>query len=475
MPSRPTYTQLVKQVRQLQAELDEIRREQAELARREARLREAEELAGVGHWELDLDANALYWSDEIYRLFERTPQEFGATYEAFLEYIHPDDRDFVNSAYTSSVESRTGYDIVHRLLMDDGSIKYVQERCKTEYHPDGAPRRSIGTVQDVTDRMRAPQSFCGIVGRDVRMQEIFDTIGELAQFKVPVLIEGESGTGKELVARAIHSESARANEPFVPVNCGALPEGLLESELFGHVRGAFTGAIRDKKGRFQLADGGTLFLDEVGELARPLQVKLLRALQEGTFERVGDEKTVQVDVRLISATNRNLADEVARGNFRQDLYYRLKVVPLEIPPLRHRKSDIPLLVQHFQELAAREGHPNQGLGADAMALMLDHPWPGNVRELQSVLYYALIKARGTRIRAQHLPPELQGTRVLDRVDEAATAPPPLQAGTTKRGTKLDVESVRAALEATGGNKVKAARRLGVGRATLYRFLDRNPL
>ncbi len=472
MPVKPTYAQLEAQVRQLQAELDQLRRDQADLARREARLREAEHIAAVGHWELDLIAGTLYWSDEIYRIFERTPQEFGATYEAFLEYVHPDDRDFVNNAYSASVENQTGYDIVHRLLLDDGSVKYVQERCRTEYDERGAAQRSIGTVQDVTERMRGPQSFRGIIGRDVRMLEIFDTIGELAQFKVPVLIEGESGTGKELVARAIHSESARANKPFVPVNCGALPEGLLESELFGHVRGAFTGAIRDKKGRFQLADGGTLFLDEVGELPRPLQVKLLRALQEGTFERVGDEKTLTVDVRIISATNRNLHDEVSRGAFREDLYYRLKVVPLGIPPLRARKSDIPLLAQHFQELAAQEGHRNHGLGGDALALMLDYAWPGNVRELQSVLYYALIKARGGRIQARHLPPELLGTRILE--PEEPTGDAPVEPQPRKR-TKLDVESVRAALEACGGNKVKAAKRLGVGRATLYRFLDKNPL
>ena len=473
MAVKPTYAQLEAQVRQLQAELDELRHAQAELTRREARLREAEQIAAVGHWELDLAAETLYWSDEIYRIFERTPQEFGATYEAFLEYVHPDDREFVDGAYSTSVENRTSYDIVHRLLLDDGSIKFVQERCKTEYDDSGKPQRSLGTVQDVTERMRAPQSFRGIISRDVRMQEIFDTIGELAQFKVPVLIEGESGTGKELVARAIHSESARANHPFVPVNCGALPEGLLESELFGHVRGAFTGAIRDKKGRFQLAHGGTLFLDEVGELPRSLQVKLLRALQEGTFERVGDEKTQTVDVRVISATNRNLQDEVNRGAFRQDLYYRLKVVPLEVPPLRARMSDIPLLAQHFQELAAQEGHRNHGLGGDALALMLDYAWPGNVRELQSVLYYALIKARGSRIRARHLPPELLGTRILEP-EEPSEGNPGARTPASKRA-KLDVESVRAALEACGGNKVRAARRLGVGRATLYRFLDKNPL
>jgi len=471
MPTRPSYAELQERVRQLTAELHELRQAQADLRKRESRLREAEQIALLGHWELDLVEGTLFWSDEIYRMFGRSPQAFGATYDAFLQYVHPDDRAFVDKAYTNSVANRTGYDIVHRLLMEDGSIKYVHERCKTEYSSTGEPLRSIGTVQDVTHRMRSAHSFCGIIARDVRMLEIFDTIRELAEFKVPVLIQGESGTGKELVARAIHASSARASEPFVPVNCGALPEGLLESELFGHVRGAFTGAIRDKKGRFQLADGGTLFLDEVGELPKPLQVKLLRALQDGTFERVGDEKTLHVDVRVISATNRDLMEEVTESRFRQDLYYRLKVVPIEVPPLRERKSDIPLLTEHFQELAAQEGHRNEGLAPDALAVMMDYTWPGNVRELQSVLYYALIKARGGTILPQHMPRELTGTR-----PRSATPPPAVaSAPTQRRQAKLDAAAVREALAAAEGNKVRAAKLLGVGRATLYRFLNKNPL
>jgi transcriptional regulator with PAS, ATPase and Fis domain len=246
----------------------------------------------------------------------------------------------------------------------------------------------------------------------------------------------------------------------VPVNCAALPEGLLESELFGHVKGAFTGAIRDKKGRFELADGGTLFLDEIGDLPKTVQVKLLRVLQEGTFERVGGEKSVSVDVRIISATNRDLAREVANGRFRKDLYYRIRVVPVAIPALRERKDDIPLLVNHFLQTELKEGQHVRQVSPDALALMVEYPWPGNVRELQSALRFALLKAKDRAIDLEHLPAELREWR-----ENRALC------GLRR---KLDRESVLEALIRAGGNKAKAARMLGVGRATLYRFLADHP-
>jgi PAS domain S-box-containing protein len=421
-------------------------------------------MALLGHWELDLGSNSLYWSDEIYRIFGMSPQEFGATYEAFLDAVHPDDRDFVNDAYTKSVENQTGYDIVHRLLSRRGNIKYVREKCKTEYGPDGKPLRSVGTVQDITERMRTKNSFAGIIGRDPQMQEVFKNIRELTGIKMPVLVSGESGTGKELVARALHSQGPRATKPFVPVNCGALPENLLESELFGHVRGAFTGAIRDKKGRFELAHGGTLFLDEIADMPKSLQVKLLRVLQEGQFERVGGEKTLSADVRLISATNRRLEREVEKGEFREDLYYRIKVVPIALPPLRERRADIPLLIDHFLEQAALEGQRPGGISRDAVAVMAEYDWPGNVRELQSAIHFALIKSQGQRIQRSHLPEEIRKTTGSTPILETAD---PEQ---NRARRKLDAQSVSQALEQAHGNKVKAAKLLGVGRATLYRFL-----
>lgn len=295
--------------------------------------------------------------------------------------------------------------------------------------------------------------FAGIVGRDPKMIQIFKQIRILAENDYPVLITGETGTGKELVAAAIHSESRRGHGPFVPVNCGALPEGVVESELFGHVKGAFSGAIRDKKGRFELAHGGSIFLDEVAELPKNMQVKLLRVLENGAFERVGGERTVAVDVRVISATNRDLKREVEKGNFRQDLYYRLNVVPLRLPPLRQRRDDIPLLVEYFLDLAERRGQKTARFAPEALALMRPYPWPGNVRELQNALHFALARCDGAVIGPQDLPPELRPSDL-------------------KRGPagKLEAAAVQAALEKCGGNKVQAARLLGVGRATLYRFL-----
>ncbi len=431
-----------------------------EMRKSEAMLKEAAHLALLGHWELDLTTNTLFWSEEIYRMFELDPREFGATYEAFLDVVHPDDREYVDKAYQESVHDKTGYDIVHRLMLGDGRIKYVHERCKTEYDEKGDPIRSLGTVQDITNRIRLRDSFAGIIGREPRMKELFDSIRDLADVNVPVLIQGESGTGKELVAAAIHSEGQHRSSPFVPVNCSALPEGLLESELFGHVKGAFTGALRDKKGRFELAHGGTLFLDEVGDLPKVVQAKLLRVLQEGTFERVGGEKTISVDVRIISATNSDLKREVEKGNFRDDLFYRINVVPLYLPPLRERKGDTPILIEHFLEEAAKSGQISRGISKDAIAVMVDYPWPGNVRELQSAIRYALVKSKGKTIKPNHLPLEIQ-----QYMSTPATRGP---------ARKLRLDTVKAALIKTGGNKAKAAKILGVGRATLYRFLAEFP-
>jgi len=324
----------------------------------------------------------------------------------------------------------------------------------------------IASFHDVTDLIGLKiqvgdlTGFAGIIGRDPKMLQIYKQIQDMATNNYPVHISGETGTGKELVAAAIHNESRRGGSPFVPINCGALPEGVLESELFGHVKGAFTGAVRDKKGRFELANRGTLFLDEVTDLPRLVQAKLLRVLQEGTFERVGGEKTVSVDIRIISATNRDLKREVKKENFREDLYYRINVVPICLPPLRNRRNDIPLLVEHFLNKAIEEGQDSQGLSKEALAIMAGYSWPGNVRELQSALHLALVKSRGRIIKPDDLPLELKEFK------RERSSPGPLR--------KLDTESVRAALTQSGGNKAKAARLLCVGRATLYRFLANSP-
>jgi DNA-binding NtrC family response regulator len=309
--------------------------------------------------------------------------------------------------------------------------------------------------------LQTHQPVEGIVGRDPKILELFNTIREVADSKVPVLIQGQSGTGKELVAHAIHNQGPHPDRPFVTVNCGALPEGLLESELFGHVRGAFTGAIRDKKGRFELANGGTLFLDEVGELSPHTQVKLLRVLQNGAFERVGGEETIRVEVRILCATHQDLTRAVASGRFREDLFYRLAVVPVTVPPLCERRGDIPLLAAHFLEEIAKE-HGKEGgseISPGALALLVDHPWSGNVRELKNALQFAYIKARGDSIGAEHLPQSLMGTpRRVHRNDLVWKA-------------RLDEGKVLEALHQCDGNKLKAAKLLHVSRSTLYRFIE----
>ena len=325
----------------------------------------------------------------------------------------------------------------------------------------------LTSFRDVTDlfslQLQAGKltSFGNIIGQDHKMYKIFKHIRDVSSYDYPVHISGETGTGKELVANAIHNESSRSGARFVPINCGALPEGLIESELFGHVKGAFSGAIRDKKGRFELAHGGTVFLDEVAELSNNMQSKLLRFLQENKFERVGGEQTRTVDVRVISATNKNLKEAVKKDQFREDLFYRLNVIPIHIPPLRERQIDIPLLVERFLLDAAERYERDPPKVADrSMLLLLDYPWPGNVRELQNAVQFAFVKCRANIIEPEDLPMELREVKHTS----------------SRRGPakKLDSEGVRAALVKTGGNKAKAAKLLGVGRATLYRFLADQP-
>lgn len=353
------------------------------------------------------------------------------------------------------------------LVTRSGEIRQVEMSVTAMKEADGSLWGVIAAFRDVTDlfdlrlRVGELEKFSNIIGRDPNMLQIFQQIRDVSQYDFPVHVTGETGTGKELVSAAIHNESPRVGKAFVPINCGALPEGLIESELFGHVKGAFSGAIRDKKGRFELADGGTVFLDEVAELSKYMQVKLLRFLQEGTFERVGGERTVHVDVRIVSATNKDLKKEVEKGNFRDDLYYRLNVVPIKIPALRQRKNDIPLLIHHFLEEAGKQyPHASPSICQEALGMLMDYSWPGNVRELQNVVRFAIVKSGGREIGPEDLPLEIQG--------ELESRP--------RRGPnrKLDPDTVSQVLLRTGGNKAKAAKLLGVGRATLYRFLKEHP-
>jgi PAS domain S-box-containing protein len=324
--------------------------------------------------------------------------------------------------------------------------------------------KDVSEVALMRRRLVESRGFHGIIGRHPAMHQVFDSIQELANVEAPVLIQGESGTGKELVALALHQLSSRASGPFVPVNCGALPEGTLESELFGHVRGAFTGAIRDKKGRFELADGGAIFMDEIGEISPAMQVKLLRVLQDMAFVPVGGEKLIRADVRVICATNRDLKGLMQKGLFREDLYYRLAVVPLHLPTLRDKVSDIPLLVDHFlDKFATDTGRKIHEVGNDAMASLKRYAWPGNVRELSNAIQYALIKCHGPVIEAEHLPPEIAENPIAGDRSRPGRKP------------KLTTNQISEALEQSLGNHARAARQLGVSRTTLYRHLSKQNL
>ncbi len=330
--------------------------------------------------------------------------------------------------------------------------------------------RDLTQTLDLSFKAETLSSFTGIIGKEKVMQEIFKQIRDVAVYHYPVHIFGATGTGKERVANAIHTISSYGHGAFVPVNCGAIPEGIVESELFGHVKGAFSGAIRERKGRFELAHKGTLFLDEVAELPLKTQVKLLRFLQEGVFEKVGGEKPVSVETRIISATNKDLKAEVAAGRFREDLYYRLNVIPIKLPLLKQRKLDIPLLIDHFLKEAEEEsGRKAPKISSKALDLMLKYHWPGNVRELKNVIQFSVVHSKGDHILPRDLPMELFGPQESkqDGPGSSGDYPGPV-AG------KLDPVSVKAALKTAGGNKSKAAKLLGAGRATLYRFLKQNP-
>jgi two-component system response regulator HydG len=306
------------------------------------------------------------------------------------------------------------------------------------------------------ERLGIRFDFSSIIGTSLAMKELFETLSMAAPTEATVLLLGESGTGKELVANAIHQNSPRRDKPYVKVNCAALPETLLESELFGHEKGAFTGAIDKKKGRFERADGGTLFLDEIGEMSPPTQTKILRVLQEREFEAVGGTKTIKVDVRIIAATNKDLAEEVRKGGFREDLYYRLNVVPITIPPLRERTEDIPLLAEHFLRIYSDKNKRKiRGFDPGVMHAFIGYSWPGNVRELENIVERTVIMSREDTITLGDLPPGIATSQ-----GEGDQTPPPTSLRDVER------ETILKTLHQTGGNRTHAAQILGITRKTL---------
>jgi len=338
--------------------------------------------------------------------------------------------------------------------------------------------RDLSDVERLRNQLRNRRTFRDIIGASSVMQEIFSLIPKIADSESSILIRGPSGTGKEMVAHAIHDLSPRRKKAFIRVNCGALPDTLLESELFGYVKGAFTGALKDKPGLFQQADGGTLFLDEVGDVSAAFQVKLLRALEEGEIQAVGGTSTTRVDVRLITATNQDLEDLVNRGLFRDDLYYRINVIPLDLPPLKDRREDIPLLITHFLRiLSDNAGSRQPELTPDAMRILYDYDYPGNIRELRNILERAFVLCPGTTIDVHHFPSEVTAPDSVLKIDngvrnDSSSSVPdqPASAGSTNESgiDSLDYDTLVRTLNANGWRRSRTAEALGISRTTLWR-------
>ncbi len=336
--------------------------------------------------------------------------------------------------------------------------------------------KAIRTHESARRNARGERGRPALVGESTQMQEVLRIIDKVADTPSTVLITGESGTGKELIATALHEGSSRRDKPFIRINCAAIPRDLIESELFGYERGAFTGAVTSKPGRFELADGGTLFLDEIGEIPVEMQVKLLRALQESEFERVGGIKTTRVDVRLIAATNRDLNAEIEAGRFRKDLYYRLAVVPISLPPLRERPSDIATLVRHFVDKYNRRLNKRiEGMTDEALTLLQAYAWPGNIRELENLVERTLLFADGPLIGADDLPHSVRAPGAATPVPGPGPAPGTLPAPAGESGLKdivrqraaeLEKDLITRALEETGGNVTRAAKLLQISRKSL---------
>jgi DNA-binding NtrC family response regulator len=317
-------------------------------------------------------------------------------------------------------------------------------------------------VKSLRSELKDRYQINNIIGQSKIMQNIFYAVQKIVDSEVTVLIQGESGTGKELFARAIHENcKMRRIKPFVAVNCTALPESLLESELFGHEKGAFTGAAAKRIGKFELANGGTVFLDEIGEMSQSTQAKILRVLQEREFERVGGNELIKVNIRLISATNKNLEEEVRKGNFRKDLFYRISVYPIKLPPLREKKEDIPLLIAHFiKRYNKREKKTVQGIQPEALKILLNYNWPGNIRELENTIERAVVITNTNTIVIDDLPPHVIAMGEKETIDIEETLP--------KWKEKHEIEILRKTLLEFEGNISKAAKKLGIGRATIYR-------
>ncbi len=487
----------IKELEILKEHLLAQKRAEDALKKSESSLSEAQRIAHVGSWDWEINRGRLHWSDEVYRIFALLPNEFGATFEAFLASVHPDDRRGVQKAVDESLaDPRKEYSIEHRVVRPDGSERMVHERGEVMFDADGKPVRMIGTVLDITEhkqtevalqkaleeikrykeQLEAENIYLreemglkdgprDIVGVSNSLKNVLYRIQQVARSKMTVLLTGETGTGKGLFARFLHQASDRRDKPFVNVNCAGLPPNLIESELFGRERGAFTGSTAKQIGRFELANGGTIFLDEIGEFPLELQAKLLKVIEDGEFERLGSPRAIQVDVRIIASTNRNLEEEIRNGRFRKDLFYRLNVFPVTIPPLRERKEDVPLLVKFYAEKYSKStGKDIQRISTNTMRVLENYSWPGNVRELMHVIERAVILSDGAELR---LSEQIENLPIVKLQEDNPSK------GIEKKETKvlvdLEKEHILKALQETGWRiegPLGTAQLLGINPSTL---------
>lgn len=391
---------------------------------------------------------------------------------AVLERVKPQRPDLPVIVLTA----QSGIDVIVS-VMRGGAVDFIPkpaspERLKVSMQNALKMNVLSEQVERLTRRVEGQMTFDDMIGASGSMAEIFRMARRGAASNIPILVEGESGVGKEMIARAIQGCSERAGKPFIPVNCGAIPDNLIESILFGHEKGAFTGAVDRHIGKFQEAHGGTLFLDEIGELRSDMQVKLLRAIQEGEIDPIGSRQSIKVDIRLISATNRNLQQMIEDGTFREDLFYRLSVFPIQVPPLRERAEDIPLLAEHFLvKFAATEGKPVRQLSPDALDLLMRYEWRGNVRQLENSIFRAVVLCEGDELTIADFPQLAQSLGVATPVTAAGNGH---GAGLFNAGgdvrplAEVEAEMIRMAIDKYDGQMSEVARRLGIGRSTLYR-------
>jgi PAS domain S-box-containing protein len=484
-------------------DITERKRAEEALRRSESYLSEGQRMSHTGSWARSVSTGEVFMSQESFRIFGLDPLRTRPTLDVILNCLHPGDRASFERTVKQAITERSQYETDFRIILDDGTIRHIHALGHPVTNAAGELVEFVGTHMDVTEQHQSrvalekafeeikalkdelyqenvalrqeideTSMFEEIVGRSAALRNVLKQVETVANTESTVIVYGETGTGKELIARAIHNLSPRRNNAFVKLNCASIPSGLLESELFGHERGAFTGAIAQRVGRFELANRGTIFLDEIGEVPLELQPKLLRVLQEREFERLGSSRTLRSEARLIAATNRDLAKMVEDQTFRADLFYRLNVIPIRVPPLRERPEDVPLLVQHFTELFSRRiNKAIQSVPSETMSAMVHYDWPGNVRELQNVIERAVILSAGGVLRVSstdlksgvHTPGKSGESGSVASRRKRSDAPPPSR------------DRVLEALKATGGRvggPDGAAAHLGMKRTTLIAHMKR---